>query len=130
MTLSIKMELANQILRVIRGEIPWSSLQNLGITGCKEPEGWNWTMPSFDSLVAPTVSDIMTGLLVLQPKRNELFEWASFLLAASSLITFESLTQSQHGDSLLNVLWDIAAGDYSEVELHKLIDAIQKENKP
>lgn len=98
-----------QIISVIRGKAHWSSL-NCGEIVIRK-DGDQWIVPSLQEIIAPKLSDVASGILNLYPRTGELQEWASFLLAASPLITFDAFESSQDGEFLLNILWDLSSSE-------------------
>jgi len=123
------METTNQIIRVVRGQTHWSSLQHLGFNIRREPD--RWIMPSvLKELVVPRISDVAAGILSLRSKPDELREWASFVLAASSLISLEKINETNLGKKVLEALWDLSFGkDVSEELVRLAQSAIQTERK-
>lgn len=124
------MKLSEQIVKVVRGDAHWSSLQSLGVRVQKEPERWTWQMPPpLANPIAAKASDLAVGALKFIDKPAELKEWSSFLLAASSLVTFDALEKSPHGESLLNALWDVSSSAEAGSELRQIAEAAQYENE-
>ena len=121
------MESSNEIMRVVRGQAHWSSLQHLGFNIRREPNRWIMP-PVLKDLVMPKISDVATGILSLQFKPDELVEWASFVLAASSLINLETIGETPVGKKILEALWDLSfAKDITEELIRLAQSAIQAE---
>lgn len=66
--------------------------------------------------------DVALGIIRLYPKSDELQEWASFLLAASPLITFEEFELSQDGEFLLNILWDLSFNEDIHGDMYRIAE--------
>ena len=123
------METTNQIIRVVRGQTHWSSLQHLGFNIRREPDRWIMP-PVLKELVVPRISDVAAGILSLRSNPEELREWASFVLAASSLISLEKMDETNLGKKVLEALWDLSFGkDVSEELVRLAQSAIQTERK-
>jgi hypothetical protein len=121
------METSNQIIRVVRGQAHWSSLQHLGFSVRREPDRWIMP-PVLKNLVVPKVSDVAAGILSLRFKPDELREWASFVLAASSLISLERIDETHLGKNVIEALWDLSFGKDATEELIQLAEsAVQAE---
>lgn len=102
------MDVATQLLRVVRGEFRWTELQ----AGLAEKRGsleWFFPPANFPPIM-PTPRDVARGIKTLATHPKELSEWASFVLAASPLLSLEKLEGSPEGEFLLEALWDIAGG--------------------
>ena len=110
-----------RIISVVRGDAQWSSLRDLGVSR-DSANAWHMPAPICD-IVAPSASHIAGGILKLQSSPNDLSEWASFLLAASPLLTFDDLTKSKEGEALLDGLWDLAFGNAPSPELLRIARA-------
>ena len=124
------MKLDDKIFQIVRGQAHWSILRTFGIEQRQEIDRCTWHIPFLIAKpIMPKVSDVATGILKLSVKPNELREWASFLLAASSLVTFDELEKSRYGESLINVLWDISSGNYTEDEVRQIAELSEHENE-
>lgn len=110
------MKKLDAITAVIRGEVPWHSLEVSGIEVRHEANEWA-IGTTLDHPVSADPEDIATGLVNLSFKSDELIEWASFLLAAAPLINLERLQRSAEGNQLLETLWDVSAGEPIDDEL-------------
>jgi hypothetical protein len=90
----------------------------LGVSLRKESTGWVWSFPqTSDVPLAGTLVDVMEGIENLSNRPGALREWASFLIAASSLISLEELAKLENGEDLLEALWDLSEG----IELEELL---------
>lgn len=111
MTQNGEADISDVIIRIVRGEVPWSSLRRYGVDVRKERNSWSWRLlPVIPRPVAPLAADVAAGLVALHSRPDSLKEWASFLLAASPFVTFDAVTASSQGEALLEVLWDIQSG--------------------
>ena len=109
------MNLANRMLAVVRGEVPWHALNTEGLDVRREGDGWSIPFVRIPALT-PSIGDVAQGIKNLSSRPEELREWASFVLAAASLDDLGSLENSPDGEDLLSALWDIAFGDPLDVK--------------
>jgi hypothetical protein len=121
------MKSTNQIIQVIRGEAHWSSLQQLGFRILREADRWIMP-PAPEEVAVPETSDLAAGILRFEFQADELREWASFVLAASSLINLERIDKTNVGQKLLEALWDLSFGKHATKEVIELArSAVQAE---
>lgn len=95
------------LLELIRGNLPISSLEDIGTSVSFEGglEGKVIKIKSELSLVvSPTIFDIVQGLVCV-PRGRDLSEWASFI-QATDLISFDEVEKHPQSDELINALWD------------------------
>ena len=119
------MEAIKQLNSVVRGEAHYSSLHALGINIYMH--NGRWFVPSFRiKPIEIEARDVATGLINLHLKPDELQEWASFILSASSLIVLDKLDETDVGKNLLNALWDLSFGGEISVELIRLAQRVQQ----
>jgi hypothetical protein len=97
--------ISDTILAVIRGDLPLSALEEVGIHIIFENDSCEVRSES-QVTVKPSASDIARGLLVLRANRDELRRWAFFLLADLQIVDFEFLESHPQGDLLIGALWD------------------------
>ena len=115
------MDIQQKLLRIVRGQDEWSSVRSIGLSLRKDPSGWMWTFP--ETSVASTsvrIDDVLEGAKTLRLNPEAIREWASFMLAASSLITFEEFEESPKGEALLDELWSLSFGEDLENTLLRL----------
>lgn len=100
------------VLAVIRGQLPLTALEEIGIhfqqisDGNSEAERQTRVEVPFAKSVSPRPVDIASGLLAYKDRPVQLREWASFVLGASEIIDLEPLERWPEGDELLSGLWD------------------------
>jgi hypothetical protein len=95
------------LLEVVRGHKPWTVLQRHGLNVSYYDGSWEFGVESDPPLLV-SPSDISEGLLGLSSRPREQREWASFILAASSLLDLEYV---QACDLLLEALWEATFGE-------------------
>jgi hypothetical protein len=96
------------ILQAVRGQTPWSALQDLDVD--LEINGASCSIENPRHLVAVAKpADISCGFLNYRNDPERLKTWAWLVLAASSLIDLD-LEGHASGDVLLDALWDAAYG--------------------
>ena len=96
------------ILRVVRGERPWTDLRSLGMTG--GPEVGRWQFPaSFPADTRVAVGDLARGLLTHLHDGSRLKEWGTIMEA----LPYELVDAESHpeGQTVLNALWSASFGD-------------------
>jgi len=102
------MNVTEQLLSVVHGELRWTELP-IGLV--EKRGGQEWFFPATDfSPIVLDAKDITQGIKALAMHTEELRAWAAFILAASSLLSFEKFDESEEGEVLLETLWDIAFG--------------------
>jgi hypothetical protein len=103
------MNFEKEVIKCVRGEKDWSSLRECGVD--ISLQGEKWVIASSQHIpVCPKIRDFAIGILNLYHNKGKIKTWASFLLAASSIVDFTVLEESEKGDTLLNSLWDISFG--------------------
>jgi len=102
-----KKVLTMEVMRVVRGEAPWSDLNSFGVVR----DGREWRFPSFASPVRVSLEDLDVGFRSYSTRPGERREWAQFILAASSLVEFDSDREPDRGAVMLSALWDVASGE-------------------
>lgn len=102
-----KKVLTMEVMRVVRGEAPWSDLHSFGVVR----DGREWRFPSFASPVRVSLEDLDVGFRSYSTRPGERREWAQFILAASSLVEFDSDREPDRGAVMLSALWDVAFGE-------------------
>lgn len=112
------MNAADMIMRVVRGEAHWSSLNALGVYLSKLEDGWHWRMPSIPGTEVPVeLDDIVTGAMVHRENPEARREWAAFLMASPPLLTWGGWEDTPAGDAILEALWDLTFGEDAVAEL-------------
>lgn len=95
------------ILSIVRGEVPLYFLRQIGIKITSADGSYTLRSNNFDVAVAPAAEDIAKGLLrYASGDKNDLREWAFFLLAESGALDLSAVELHPQGDSLLSALWD------------------------
>lgn len=95
----------NVILAVIRGELPLSTLSEVGVL--VEFTEQSCEVETETSLVVtPSANDIVCGLIAHKEHPHDLKQWASFVMAASQLVDFDKLELHEDCDRLIDALWD------------------------
>lgn len=121
LTQNSDVEIQKMILRIVRGQDDWSCAQSLGVSLTRQPSGLVWRFSTANvTLTSATVDDIIEGTKKLKANPHALQEWASFMLASSSLITFEDLEKSSKSDAALDILWNLSSGEDPESQLREL----------
>ena len=92
------------ILDVVRGYSSWSELQRFGVTHRDDV----WSFPAYPSPIEVCGADILEGFKQHASRPAELREWASFLLAAASLVSFDSVEKENGGELHIERLWEVA----------------------
>jgi hypothetical protein len=106
------------VLEFIRGERPWTALQDVGIT--IELEGDHATVNNpYSVVVAAGAADIAQGLLRFAGEPEQMKIWAWIVLAGTSFIEFD-LDSHPRGGELLGALWDVGFGDPLRPDLVRL----------
>lgn len=109
-----KLDIEGIALGVIRGERPLSALKQLGVEIDSRDESLELRSEKFSVVVTPTVLDVVQGLLRYGSSildREDLREWAFFLLGESGLVDLIRVESSPEGELLLSALWDASFGD-------------------
>lgn len=100
------------VLAVVRGQLPLTALEEVGIRLAIDSEVTGGTERRITlnlkspMTVAPEPFDIASGLLAYRERPEQLREWAAFVLGASEIIDLASLETWPEGDELLSGLWD------------------------
>lgn len=95
------------VLNVVRGIDHWTVLRKIGVSYNEN----TWFFDSYPNPVSIEVNDLFMGFKNYSKDKLALQEWATFMLAASNLISFEVLENDLQGDKLLNALWDASFGE-------------------
>jgi hypothetical protein len=122
------MEFSSQALLIVRGEAHWSSLQAFDCQIRRENEKWVFS-PWNGPVVSPEAGDLVLGINNQKRHPEKLQEWASFLLAASSIISFEKIETSVIGESLIDALWDLAKNGIPQGSLLNLVQRFSCPNQ-
>ena len=112
------------VLRVIRGENHWSSLQSYGFGVRKEANNW-WFHATIQKPISITANDVADGISNLRGGPDRLQEWASFLLA-TDLVSFDKLETSNEGEALLNGLWDLCFGEHPTANWMEVVRRVHR----
>ncbi len=99
-------ELPETILAVVRGCIPWWRLNDFDALAKKTAIGWSFAPVQIRPILI-NGDDIRSGLSNLINDSERMKEWASFLLAASSLVDLQELESERGGDNLFELIWDL-----------------------
>ena len=114
------------ILEVVRGETPWSALQELDITLELNEGSVSIQNPQHLAAVAKP-ADISRGFLKYQNDPERLKTWAWLVVAGSSLIDLDLEGHAQ-GEALLGALWDAAYGAPLSSDVLRIARMVSKEN--
>ncbi len=95
------------ILAIIRGDVPISRLDEIGIHISQRGDDFAFELREDHPLpaVAPRAVDIAQGLLKYRDNPEDLQQWGRFMMM-SSAVDLGSLEEHPRGDMLLNALWD------------------------
>jgi hypothetical protein len=96
---------ADTILAIIRGDIPLSTLSEVGVEIVKEEDGLKLKSSPSEVIVMPSASDIAKGFITYRLNPDDLKIWAFFVLGASD-IDFEKVELHSQGELLIKGLWD------------------------
>lgn len=96
-----------EILDVVRASSSWEQLKKYGVM--LSDNEWRFPAPSSEPVII-CVQDVVDGYNQYQGDENALKSWASFLLAASDLISFQRIEDGPNGDQVIGALWDVAFG--------------------
>ena len=96
------------LIAVVRGERLWQSLLPLGFLIERKEDRWTF-QHLVPGCVVPSVADIARGFLS-EKSASQRTEWASFILAASGLVSLQAIEVNEHGDFLLDALWNMSFG--------------------
>jgi hypothetical protein len=102
------------ILNVVRGIEPWKVLRKLGV----QRNGDVWNFEPYSDPVLITADDLIMGFRRYSQSKLALREWATFLLVASNIISFDALEDDPRADELLNAIWQASFGE--EITLNSL----------
>jgi len=94
------------ILNVVRGLEHWTVLRKVGIWH----NGKTWFLGSYQNPTEITVNDIILGFKKYESNKTELQEWASLILCADNLISFDTAKDSRF-DDIVGALWDASFGE-------------------
>ena len=95
------------ILNVVRGVEPWQALEKMGI----QRNGSHWSFPLYSNSVLITMNDLIMGFKHYTYDKQALQEWATFMLLASDLISFDTIESDPRFDDIMGALWDISFGE-------------------
>jgi len=95
------------VLNVVRGLKAPSTLVKYGIA----KHGDTWSFPLCDDPVVVSMQALQAGLMAVKEHRELAREWASFLLAASNVISFEQIEDEPEGEQLIELLWRLCERD-------------------
>ena len=98
------------ILKVARGEEPWTVLGAFGITISFDDEGKCRVEGKETVGTKPLLADVASGFLKFRGHPDELRRWASVVLMAP-VFDLENLQDHATGEMFLESLWDAAYGD-------------------
>lgn len=118
--------LRNAVIDVVCGSAPWYSLTAVGVEIRRSEGSWSFPTPPPTS-VSATLFDVARGFRAMRKSPQARTEWASFLLAAAGLLSFEELAESPEGETVLAALWDTSAGLELDERTWRLIDGIASE---
>jgi hypothetical protein len=99
------------IIAVIRGQLPLSALERVGIRFLDADDNFSserrFSVEAESVVsVSPNPADIASGLLVYKDDPAQLRRWASFVLSASEIVDLESMERWPEAEELLSGLWD------------------------
>lgn len=109
------------ILNVVRGIEPWQVLKKMGIWR----NGNTWSLGPHNNPIEITVNDIILGFKKHESNKEELQEWASFVLCADNFVYFDT-EKDPRFDSVVGALWDISFGE--DIGIKNLEALIRLEN--
>jgi hypothetical protein len=119
---------SNVILGVIRGEMPLTALAAVGIDVHCENASCRLTSAKLPEVVAPSVFDVVSGLLANRGNPEELRLWAFFVLAESG-VDLRKLESHAEGELLLNALWDASTGGSISENIIHLAERLEKHSE-
>lgn len=93
------------VRRAVRGDISPMQLKPIGVRVSGYDNILEIDGPR-DLLVMAAPRDVACGLLRYPQHSPELKKWATFLLAASSIVDFAAIDESEYGEILIGALWD------------------------
>jgi hypothetical protein len=88
------------ILNVVRGIESWKVLKEMGV----QRNGNTWTLEPYADPVLITANDLIMRFKKYSQINLALREWATFLLVASTLISFDALEEDPRADELPGAL--------------------------
>jgi hypothetical protein len=100
-------KLIEAVFEVVKGQKPWEYLKEAGLNISFYNSKWEISSVSFEPIKLG-VKDFAEGVIRNVSNKENIHEWASFLLAASSLIEFDVFDESENGKKLLDCLWDLS----------------------
>jgi hypothetical protein len=113
-----------RIIRVVRGIDRWTVLRPLGVMLEKREQGWKWTIPAFSGTpFEVAVEDLAAGMNAWQEDGEALREWAGYLLADTSYVSFDELQNRPNGDEIVDALWGLTFGEDAAETLRNLVGA-------
>jgi hypothetical protein len=109
---------------VSRGERePWTVMCPHGVMLETNSVGWKWTFPYSSEIPFELgADDLASGLSAWKNDPESCREWASYLLADSSAVSFDELQKLPDGDAIIESLQDLAFGEKdAATKLHQLV---------
>jgi hypothetical protein len=104
----------------VRGDVGADELTKFGVRIAISDSGCIVDEPKDLPVVAPSIRDLATGLLVHWARSTGLRDWARIVLAAS-FVDLGALEDSLEGAEMLEVLWNAADGSpLNDAELERL----------
>lgn len=103
-------DIAVLIVRVVRGEAPWQSLRDSGVTISVTADSVS-VIASEASSVEATACDVAQGWLRYSHDALALAAWSRFILSASVLFDLRFREEDDDEQALLESLWDVTFGE-------------------
>lgn len=99
-------DVKQKFLGIITGETPLSSIADFDVEISQEQNAMVLHSKLSNSLVFPTVADVIKGFMVYENEPDKLKLWAFFNLAESGAIDLSKIEEHPFGEKVIDALWE------------------------
>jgi hypothetical protein len=114
----------------VRGLRTWRDLEHVGLSVSFMDDGCDCDGDGL-VVIAATAKEVAEGIARMRSGTEvEFRRWASALLAASAVVDLASLETHEHGETLLNALWDASSGEVLDPKVVSVVHTLAKGGPP
>lgn len=99
-------DIKQKFLGIITGEFPLDSIADFDVEISQKQDVMTLHSKLSDSLVVPTVTDMIRGFIAYENEPNKLKLWAFFNLSETGAIDFSKIEEHPFGERVIDALWE------------------------
>jgi hypothetical protein len=103
-------DLRKEMIEIVRGEKNLEHTSGYGSYFRQVGDQWVFN-ENLSPPILPSIVDIAYGFMKYKNNKDQLKQWASFILSAIGIINLDQLESDEKGEIVLNALWDASFSD-------------------